>query len=962
MAAKKAVVLKNRGNDFFKSGRLSEAASLYSEAEKLSPSDPVYASNLSAALYEASNYPECIDAIIRSYKLINSGSNSVLASKLSARLCKALCHGLRSGAISDKFIRERADDISRLETVLSGSAESDPKSSQVWQLFRAIESESGDRRQTGSDALGRLSCLPVFKKPPSFWVDYHTIGQDSVMSMIDDAGPESPSRLDLSKMSDDELGDIAFMFGGIGDARHVFGTIYRLQKVCKELPQDKRDKVHMHMTLLDFHPGALARDLCVLMLLHDLVEAEATDPIALAEMKATLFYTYVGIAMPEYCHERLQNVIKDLQSRLSERPSRFPSWIHVDTEAVPGILEALKVWSTIADNTNTAQMLAAHHPISAGKSPLDFLDDPKISPAYKQMIEKNLADKRLKATEVVRALPPETLEKMGLVDPGPDATPRQKRLYKECFQGVVDSTLELVFSGTGTMSVEKMWYDQNKVFLPPPELWSRHPGFEDFAAFKNQLKKAKPSMAKSWKKHIEQTWKPNPTLYDYRHPGREPFLGFNPWNTPGCIDKFNVRFGFNTISPHTIYADAPTYTHLADFFGAVADSLKILKGQLKLELLFAELTQESVKMRFNSDHTRSPEFPRTFTRSYVSNVPDYTHGTINMLLYSLPLVRCGRESVVSAHSLLNTGIWRDDEEFIYTYTLLRSTDIPRYFGCRLISKEAVHRLVVLGNKPLPRPLSELATREELVVWLTRTLIYTVIPGTSGLGYFRAKMPNNLIPFFTLLVHLHSVGYPAHWLSEFLQCILDDDLTTDIAPYLDKWPIPVSDINRRVPKRKIRLDILHAEFENVLALSHRGFPFAISLPADFVTSHKEVGVFEASVRSSSPMLSSPSSSIPPFDPAVYLLFYKPAPNLTASAVVTALPSILDGKMEPPPGEIYILTAQETFDLDARKVSWMLSKRRARKMKREGWVMVAYRTDCKEPMTHPVPASQWEDTSF
>lgn len=57
--------------------------------------------------------------------------------------------------------------------------------------------------------------------------------------------------------------------------------------------------------MLDIHPTALARDLCVLILFHDLLEADPKDKILIAELKATIMYTYMGVFMPSYCYSRL---------------------------------------------------------------------------------------------------------------------------------------------------------------------------------------------------------------------------------------------------------------------------------------------------------------------------------------------------------------------------------------------------------------------------------------------------------------------------------------------------------------------------------------------------------------------------------------------------------------------------------------------------------------------------------
>jgi hypothetical protein len=57
------------------------------------------------------------------------------------------------------------------------------------------------------------------------------------------------------------------------------------------------------MTLLDVHPGALARDLCIMMLLHALSEEKQSETNQI-EIKATIFYTYLGAVLPGYCYER----------------------------------------------------------------------------------------------------------------------------------------------------------------------------------------------------------------------------------------------------------------------------------------------------------------------------------------------------------------------------------------------------------------------------------------------------------------------------------------------------------------------------------------------------------------------------------------------------------------------------------------------------------------------------------
>jgi hypothetical protein len=67
--------------------------------------------------------------------------------------------------------------------------------------------------------------------------------------------------------------------------------------------------------------------------------------------------------------------------------------------------------------------------------------------------------------------------------------------------------------------------------------------------------------------------------------------------------------------------DAPAFSHVSAFFDEVVKSLVALRGRVKLEMLCGELTQELSKMKLRSDQTRPTEFPRLYSRAYLSNIP-----------------------------------------------------------------------------------------------------------------------------------------------------------------------------------------------------------------------------------------------------------------------------------------------------------------------------------------------------
>lgn len=254
-------------------------------------------------------------------------------------------------------------------------------------------------------------------------------------------------------------------------------------------------------------------------------------------------------------------------------------------------------------------------------------------------------------------------------------------------------------------------------------------------------------------------------------------------------------------------------------------------------------------------------------------------------------------------------------------------------------------VVSLTSEILPRPLRDLASREELDTWLSRTLLYIMAPGKPIRAAYRIVYPNNLVTFIDLLVHLHTVGFPSHWLSEFLRAIISNTLATNVAPYLGELPVPLSDRSRRVAKRKVNLDPWRVEFETILALSYEAIPFPVSLPDDFAKSAVEIGSFEVYVPKYDFEITTSMGGLQPFDPVMSLMFYKPGEH-TPNRLAANVSDIIEGRVPNIRGKLHIVTALEAFDVWKGVIRWKMSKNRVKAMKQDGWLMSAYRYDGRE----------------
>lgn len=179
------------------------------------------------------------------------------------------------------------------------------------------------------------------------------------------------------------------------------------------------------------------------------------------------------------------------------------------------------------------------------------------------------------------------------------------------------------------------------------------------------------------------------------------------------------------------------------------------------------------------------------------------------------------------------------------------------------SRRASHETLNTGNRPFPQTL----------IWLIRLLLSTLWPGRPQRRPNTVRLPNTLVAFVQLLVELQNIGYPGHWMAEFLQSMLANNIATDQLVYDGQLPRPVSDLLKRGPIHRIRLDPWQADLEGIVATSLHGIPFAFQIPREL--SANDVGTFKARVDGD--MLYQ-MRIVPSADPVLSLLFYKDAAEL------------------------------------------------------------------------------------
>ncbi|KAI0366567.1 hypothetical protein BV20DRAFT_1002228 [Pilatotrama ljubarskyi] len=963
-----AAKFKEQGNDLFKGGEFARAAELYAKAERFDPNDPVYPSNLSAALYEAGDYRDCVAAVSRAWKLLKEQPDAKpdLSSRLSSRLAKALCLLVQSQPSSREAFKEYEATIQELQDhALSSSP--DGELAKAWKDWQAMNVDPEHRARKCDAALSSLSRLPLFMKPLDDAREFYTIGHDPIIDLTAGWGSsEGGDPLRIDKMPTEKLSEVSFLFGGVGDGRHALGTIQGLYQAYKKLPAAEQSAFHTHLTLLDIHPSAIARDLCMLMLLHQL--SETTDSTTRAEIKATLLYSFCAAIMPDYCYERLMAVIQDIGERLSQSPPTLPPWLHVDADTIPAVIPALAFWRTVQKSTRRMLAHNAHfNPDNSWSSQaMAFAEGASGESEIQRELRDRFKEQRSSIERMFRGLTDDQVRQLPFMPSG--ITTREARAFLDAnMDDLVNMMHETSVTGRVRMD-EQEWYKVTKTFLPPTELRRRHPGFQEAWSKLSKGDDISRNAAAKLRSQVENEWKTNITLMDsnYNNPKYHPdgdgykTMTGDPFETVGFVEEFNKTNKPASKGPVKNDAGTLTWDVFNEFFENISAALRGLSGHITVELICGGLSEELAKMRFKGDVTRPANFPRKYLRMWLSNVPDYTHGPMNVAIYVVPNLQDDSQAGAACNCLLNTGSWSNDDHYFYTYSHLLSKDMPRFLGCRVIHSKAVMDVLVLGPLALPRPRTELATRDELTTWLMRVLFNTLIPGRTRMPPETVRLPNNLVAFFGLLMHLHRVGFPPHWLSDFLGRVLSGSMVSDIAPYDGLWPIPLEDMRRRVPSRRVRTDAWLVEFENIIATAYDGIPFPIAslLPADFTRDREDIRVWEAKVTATIPFTATYSPFMgygSPYEPVTRLLFYRPA-ETSPHTLISSMRAIFEGRSSPAPGTFFVLTAQELVQYD-RRIRFRLSKQRVERLKREKWSMVAYRQDTGQQFIRPAPATDW-----
>ena len=133
----------------------------------------------------------------------------------------------------------------------------------------------------------------------------------------------------------------------------------------------------------------------------------------------------------------------------------------------------------------------------------------------------------------------------------------------------------------------------------------------------------------------------------------------------------------------------------------------------------------------------------------------------------------------------------------------------------------------------PLAFASLLPRASLMKWLWALLLKTILPVNRGEYHFYSLIlsPMNTTLIFRILIHLRHLGYPSHWLSDFLAQILSNIAVTSARPP-KTCPLEIEESTSDNPMRRLSITPFVPELTSLSLIFQPFLPFTIvtsSLP-------------------------------------------------------------------------------------------------------------------------------------
>ena len=534
----------------------------------------------------------------------------------------------------------------------------------------------------------------------------------------------------------------------------------------------------------DIQPPTFARNLLIFQLLEDLANSDAPAEEYLT--LAALFYVFSAPIMPDMVYDHLQKVIVKLLEVLDHDAILF-GYVYVSDDNRKELRDCILPWQTRGQLYSAARV----------------------------------------AQEMISWEKKFGISQMAFPDYAPSGKPKFLQNEKTLFEATA--------------------------MLSPPQALMENLSEDWWQSMQNCLETGK-VRSKSMKQHVASKWRTNMTLIDFpglaekaQDPDYVPSFSSNAWQLSEQLYRSS-----GVQAPST---GKTLFDYVAPFFLEVAPAIRAMKSRTIVEIVFGDLYTALDKIRHGCLESRQrgkieacagidpSTFPKLFWRIHMSNVPDYCGGHLSSFTFTSPTLEASQTA--SAYMLSN--ILRNPMQFPSTasfnneYLLIHDEKtlhkLCQVAECQTSSadpfesimslfpvKDYTEFYIPIGGK---FNYEYLLPRESFTKWLYALYLKLALPTSRSHMALHNMIysPLNVTIFLRLLIRLHEIGYPAHWLATVLANIIGNTVSTT-ARHAQSAPLEIQEVKQVHPMKKITTAPFAPELASLTAIFLPVLPFGI----------------------------------------------------------------------------------------------------------------------------------------
>lgn len=599
----------------------------------------------------------------------------------------------------------------------------------------------------------------------------------------------------------------------------------------------------------------LAKDTLVLVLSYELCGLADSVKTALTNADPfntgmVIYYVTLGYAMPLFIYRNMVEHIKRwfTDSTLENFQQTFP-WLLLSGETWKGIITIMNAWVDpeahySPDFPSVTEVLASYWPnngddrvdnVMAGLSSMGAGSD--LVSDMKAKLDSAREQKKAQISDAFKSmnLTPDMIDKAKCAL-GEDATEKEMRNF------LVEIVLDQMLDGVPSRYVapmDKLFLEQTKCLYPQPgpsdemkeELSSFVLGNGSSSAHGSSKKEAIEAINK-YKPHVQTNWVTNPVQVDPRYwyfsDGNRATDEFNPVKEfpQGFLTQEVISF-MSEPPPDVLSAETDEEKEKAfesnslawnviRYYWHVGRAVADMLGKTAIEIALGSIISFSIDQECSA-------LPTKYHRITLSNIPDYT-GMQSVFITLAPVLSLKSKSItpcIQSNCLLNTGLWKSYDDYIFSTTALGYKEAEAVFHLRVSDQEPSiwdTNVWEQAGDDDERVESLSMSHEELRAWFHRIFLMTILPADRDVNsMLREEKASNINIFLLTLSHcVNHLGMPAHFIASVLEDLLKKKTLMTKATLSNDSPALYLD-SKDVSKKRYALSAFHTELANQTAI-------------------------------------------------------------------------------------------------------------------------------------------------